>query len=672
MNACSVLLVNPALGLKQRTREDLLRSYLSLGTLAAALQDQVFRQKFARASGRFEPLPETHVRVLNLDGKPQNLGGAGYLRSFLAEEEFRPDLIGMTATSTQLDEAAELARAAAEFVPDALRVIGGPHVSAAPFEFMKKSRFQVACVGEGVETLLDIVAALAEGGIQGLSGVSGIALKNDTGEISLHSAREPILPLNDYPFPSDALPLFLEDIDHGAKNRRDLVYVLAGSGCPYGCIFCAQRAIHVGRVRERSAENLFAEIKNLSLRGFRRFALVQETFLRDKERAGRFCSLVETSGLPIEWTIEARADQLDFETLKKMKRAGLKFLQLGVESGDPAVLKNLGKTIDLGQVTRARDMCEELDIDTAFYMLAGLPGQDWQSILRSALFVKDHLPVNRITRHISTSIAVPYPGTRIYAEKSVRLIGRPSESMNWPGRDGRAHDEEPYAGESGTETDAMVSTEIMEAYGFLDDFGSFLLEAKYNPECTPGERRRAEDFAYRLLYIIGRRTLRDLIIQAQPGLDAAAYREARSDILRRDGGAEAHLRDVLTSTELWPDFFFRFLAAAKFENGFHAMKVLSVPERIRWMKVCGIVWAAGERFSKIGFAVDDEEQGRILQVRLQHIADPELNEFLVNAADGTGCRKVDFRGNTFGLFGIDFDHEQSGLVLMVRSFANMA
>ncbi len=134
-------------------------------------------------------------------------------------------------------------------------------------------------------------------------------------------SREFLFLLDDYPFPSDSLDLFLADINDVEKNGRDLVYILAGTGCPYRCIFCAQHAINQGRIRERSAENIFAETKSLFGKGFRKFAMVQETFLRDPERLARFCSLIENSGLPIEWTIEARADQLDFEKLARMKKA---------------------------------------------------------------------------------------------------------------------------------------------------------------------------------------------------------------------------------------------------------------------------------------------------------------------------------------------------------------
>ena len=281
----------------------------------------------------------------------------------------------------------------------------------------------MVCIGEGVETFIDLTLAFSVHGIQGLETVPGIAYKDEAGAIHSNPPRKLLFDLDDYPFPSESLDLFLDDLHDRGKNTRDLVYVLAGAGCPYRCIFCAQHAINQGRIRERGAENIFAEMEKLFDKGLRKFALVQETFLREPTRVDRFCSLIESSGLPVEWTIEARADQLDFGKLSRMKRVGLRFVQLGIESGDQDLLNTLGKHIHLTQVINVRDWCEELRIDTAYYLLVGLPQQGWQSILRSAIFLKDHLPFNRITRHISTAIAIPYPGTQINEEKTVRLIG---------------------------------------------------------------------------------------------------------------------------------------------------------------------------------------------------------------------------------------------------------
>ena len=674
-------MISPSLAIENYSREDLLRTYLSLGTLASALRDKAFVQKFGHLSG-MPPLfsdPEFQnlsfdVHVLNLACKPPQRTFGEHLESFLKKAGIKPRFIGMTATSTQLDEAAEIAAAAKALAPEALRVIGGPHVSVVPSSFLAQTEYQVACIGEGVETFVDLVLTLLAKGPNALSRVTGIAYREDPSGIHLTPPRKFLFTLDEYPFPSDSLGLFVDDLKDSVRNAGELVYILGGSGCPHRCIFCSQQAIHGGLVRERSAENIFAEIQKLYPKGFRKFAIVQETFFTNTERVKQFCSFIEDSRLSLEWTAEARADQLTFPQLERFKKAGLRFIQIGVETGDQALLESLGKKINLQQVKELRSWCETLQIDTAFYMLVGLPGQDWQSILRSAIFLRDHLPYNRVTMHVSVAVAIPYPGTDIFERGSVRLVNRDPKSLNWPDRNVAVivNEEGEFLGENYTETDLMTADEIMEAYTYLDDFGHFLLHAKYDPTYTSEEHLRAHDFAQRIFYMIERRTIRDLILQAQEEITPEKYRKARAEILQRDNGQEAHLKDVTPQTEQHASTFTHFLADGRFQNGFQVMKRFSVPNRVKWMKVCSLVWAlGGKKSNALRFEQDLEGLGDQFNHRLEEISSAELNHLLEAYEHGLSLQGISSafqaNGNQFRFYKFCFEWDELNSILRIRS-----
>ncbi len=663
-----VLLVNPSLGTTKFSREDLFRSYLSLGTLASALGDRSFLETFGRRSPAFRgpraEVPNFEIKVANLSSRPERQNVEQYLRAFVEET---PALICATATSAQLDEVRDVADAAKRIAPDALRVIGGPHVSVSPEEFLRDSEFQAACIGEGVETLTELAMSFPAVGAAVLPEVTGIAYRDAGGTVHRNSPRDFLFRLDEYPFPSESLGLFVDDASDRNKNARELVYLLAGSGCPHRCSFCAQHAIHGGRVRERSAENIFAEMMKLQSLGFRRFAIVQETFFSTPTRVERFCDLMERSGTPFEWTAEARADQLTFELLKRMGQAGLRFIQIGVESGDQVLLWGLGKGISLDQVQRVRDWCEALKIDTAFYLLVGLPGQGWQSILRSALFLRNHTPYNRITQHISVSVAIPYPGTRIAEEGSVRLVGREPSSLSWPGRncDAGVNEDGVLAGRNFTETDAMTSRGILEAYTYLDDFSAFLLHAKYNPACSPEERVRALDFARRIFAMIERRTLRDLIARAQEDLTPEKYKKARAEMLEKDGGKESSLRNVDGAGEPGSPTLTNFLARIRFGNGYRMMRQLSIPNRIKWMKVCAVAWGlSGSTCELMRF--EREGLGEEYERFLDRIPVLGLNRMLEKLDSGLEAEEITpdiFRvGKEIRMFGFRFTLDSEGLI----------
>ncbi len=677
----AILFVNPSLGTPAYRNEDRLRSYLTLGTLASALRNRSFLKRFALELDRHGSVfncvtsfPQFDVRILNLSEKPDRQSLFDCFADFAAGFGETPLMVGMTATSAQLDEAAEIAWASSEVIPASIRVIGGAHVSVAAADFLNQSLFQVACVGEGVETLTEIALRLANSREVDFGSVAGIVFKDACGHIHKNPLREPLLHLDDYPFPTDSLDLFGDLTADYGNNRHHIVYILSGYGCPHDCIFCAQRAIHGKKIRERSAGNIFEEIGGLVNRGFHKFAFVQETFLNRDRRVAEFCRLITAAGLEVEWTAEARADQLSREQLEYMQSAGLRFIQIGVESGDPALLKQLGKRIDLGRVVRLLDWCRELEINTAVYLLVGLPGQGWQSILQSALFIKDHPPYNRITRHASVAIAIPYPGTNMALTQSVRLSGDRGNQLSWPNRNPNIHvnDAGEFLGENFTETNDMTSHEILEAWLYLDDFCHFLLHALYpeKKERQTYQLAKSMEYADRLLYMIQRRTIRDLIVRARPDQTPAKRRKAHREILFLDKEVETHFKDVTRSTEPVNDIFVRFLSTIEFKNGFDAMKILSIGNRLKWMKLCALVWhLAGRNFNTFEFSQDKEETGVSIDGLLQDLADSRLRECLEQIVNRNAMQlipEIAVSGRTIEAFGFAF-RKANNRILMIDS-----
>ena len=676
-----IILINPSLGTPSFTVEDRLRSYLSLGTLASALIDKTFLMRYARRLGKkklilnsLQDYPDFDIRILNLSLKPDQQSIRSFLVEFCAKFSQTPLIIGMTATSSQLDEAAAVARVAAEIAPAAIRIIGGAHVSVAAVDFLQQTQFQLACIGEGVETLAEIALELSIARDIDFKAIAGIAFKDESGLVHLNSLRAPLLKLDDYPFPSDSLDLFWDDTGSKEDHRHHLVYILSGYGCPHDCIFCAQRSIHDTGIRERSAENIFKEISSLAEKGFSRFAFVQETFLNRNQRIDEFCRLVADAGLTIEWTAEARADQLSYQQLKRMQAAGLRFIQVGVESGDPALLKKLGKHIDLGQVVQLRDWCRELRINTAFYLLVGLPGQGWQSVLQTALFIKDHPPYNRITKHASVSIAIPYPGTKLHQSQSVRLTDNASAQLSWPARNPaiRVNEAGEFLGTNYTETDDLTPHEILEAWLYLDDFCHFLLYAIHTERTEKNSAKLAKsmEFANRMFYMIQRRTIRDLIIRAYPKASCGRRKDAYLEITRMDQDRELHLKDVTAGTEPVFEVLARFLTVGQFLNGFDTMKWLGVGSRIKWMKICALVWQLKHRkVNDFRFADDDQNTGIELERRLLAVDESKLNRRL-SQVDGNPAPEALPDINTsnpyISAFGIKFRNAKNDMVAKRR------
>jgi len=135
--------------------------------------------------------------------------------------------------------------------------------------------------------------------------------------------------------------------------------------------------------------------------------------------------------------------------------------------------------------------------------------------------------------------------------------------------------------------------------------------------------------------MIQRRTIRDLIVRAHSNVTAEKRKAAYSQIVKMDEDVERHFKDVTSATEPAIDVMMRFLAAARFLNGFNTMKWLSVANRIKWMKICAMLWQfmAG-KINAFQFAEDHKETGLAMDRRLQALARIRLNQCLVKIDAG--------------------------------------
>lgn len=118
----------------------------------------------------------------------------------------KPDIVGITNPSTtQLDNAIRISQIVKEIDPQIPTIVGGPHVSACPAEFLKEvEAVDVAVIGEGEYTMLEIVKHYE--GVKSMDGMDGIVYRKD-GEVILNPRREFIRGLDQLPFPS--LPITL-------------------------------------------------------------------------------------------------------------------------------------------------------------------------------------------------------------------------------------------------------------------------------------------------------------------------------------------------------------------------------------------------------------------------------------------------------------------------------
>jgi hypothetical protein len=87
----------------------------------------------------------------------------------------------------------------------------------------------------------------------------------------------------------------------------------------------------------------------------------------------------------------------------------------------------------------------------------------------------------------------------------------------------------------------------------------------------------------------------------------------------------------------------RFLAAVQFSNGFDTMKWLNIGNRIKWMKICTLLWHQKDRkINNFRFDIDDQKTGLDLDRRLQALDELQLNRFLAQIDGGASLESLPY------------------------------
>jgi radical SAM superfamily enzyme YgiQ (UPF0313 family) len=462
-----ILLIQPRLS-TQRAKPTRLPT--GLMSLASALRDKVFiKEFFYRLSKEkfifedFDAYSSFNVEILDLQAESIDFD----LEACLAKSN--PDVVGFTAVSPAIDDVSRVSSVVAKVLPSAIRIIGGPHVSALPAETLKNSNFQIAVKGEGVETFLEVLMELRSDA-PSLSDVNGIYYKDENGKILGNSAATKIMKFEEYPFPGLSVDLlnienYEELVNVDGENQGQAATLFTSRGCPYGkCIYCASKAVFNHKVDFRSAENVFKEIEYLCNKGFRAFYILDDMFTISRKRILELAELIEASDIKISYSMMTRASAIDKEIAGALKRSGCRVAAIGVESGDRRLLDEvIDKNISLDRVKRATQFLKAEGIHVKYFMMLGLPEQDWQSIKQSIDLLLETSPDS-----INASITIPYPGSDLYGDSRIKILNNGKNFEKY------LHEAEPQIKntapiEAVTETNTMTNAEITVARDLMLD-----------------------------------------------------------------------------------------------------------------------------------------------------------------------------------------------------------
>ena len=318
---------------------------------------------------------------------------------------FKPDLIGISQWTHNRHTSLDLARVCRDILPDSTIVMGGGHATFCYEDILTEgSPVDIVIRGEAEATLLELAARLlvtAE-----WQSLAGLAFRRN-GTITVTHLRENLKDLDLLPLPARYL-----DTSIGIDLELQSEFIVTTRGCPSTCYFCSSPDFWGRRIRFRSPAAIVEEIMYIRQKfGLIYFSIRDDTFTADRKRVLEFCELLRKQEVNILWNCQSRVTAIDEELVAEMKRAGCECIQLGVESGSPRILRQLGKNIDPAQIEHACQLIRNIGINLSIFLISDVPGETGDDIRQTFELVRRIHPDDGYVSPLAY-----YPGTQLYKE----------------------------------------------------------------------------------------------------------------------------------------------------------------------------------------------------------------------------------------------------------------
>lgn len=308
-----------------------------------------------------------------LDGWLQPFDAAAFAAQALA---LRPRVAVIRAVTWCLDEsvavATRLRRAGVITIAVGQQV---QHIARCPHPGWRDA-YDLAVAGEPEEVLPKLVAQL-HGGVD-LATLQRRWPAHGGGETAL-VASPGLLP--ELVFSASELAAYPFPFPVRGKPAVRWGYILTAWGCPRPCLHCSAIVRKsVGRpLRKRPVEQVLDEVARLAAAGAQAIAFEDDSLFVNRERFLSLAEGLQRRRLILPWLANARPDELDAECIAAARASGAVLLKVGVDTGAPKLIEQLGKAAD-GEawLAASRHAFSQLDaqgIGAVALLMLGLPGE---------------------------------------------------------------------------------------------------------------------------------------------------------------------------------------------------------------------------------------------------------------------------------------------------------
>ncbi|MCK4311629.1 MAG: B12-binding domain-containing radical SAM protein [Candidatus Cloacimonetes bacterium] len=303
-------------------------------------------------------------------------------------KQFNPDIVGLTAMSFQYQTAVEIAKIIKSIKKKIITVFGGYHVTLA-YELISKSNdinyIDFLIRGEGEVAFNKLVKAIIDRESK-FSEIENLSYKKEGSFV--HNPRSKNLDLNQIKLPKRNIRLTHKYYTFGKK--ADVIET--SRGCTMSCNFCCMPFMYGRTFRKYSMERIIQDIKNAVENGAEALFITDDNAFLNTKHMHNVCDDIIKTGLNnIDYFIQASVHGIasDENLVKKMAKAGFKFVFLGIENVNSEDLDFLSKDKKtLIESEHAIKLLQDNGIIASGGFIVGLPEDSEKAIWNNFHFAR--------------------------------------------------------------------------------------------------------------------------------------------------------------------------------------------------------------------------------------------------------------------------------------------
>jgi anaerobic magnesium-protoporphyrin IX monomethyl ester cyclase len=295
--------------------------------------------------------------------------------------------------------------------PETVTVYGGVFPTYHDRTVLRDHRsVDVIVRGEGEATATAVVQVLHEGGLavpDQLADVPGITVRRASGVVRTPD-RAAIVDLDGYRIGWELIDDWHRYQCFG-KGRAAIIQL--SRGCPHRCTYCGQHSFWK-RWRYRDPEAVADEIRWLhDEHGVRFVTLADENPTTIKQVWVRFLEAMVQRQVDVHFFATIRATDIvrDTDVMELYHRAGIRYVLMGIDTTDPAVIEQVRKRSTTKHDIEACRLLRRHNIHSVIGHIVGLGNETWRDLRQAGRALRkydgDYLNAMYATPHTWTAFA---------------------------------------------------------------------------------------------------------------------------------------------------------------------------------------------------------------------------------------------------------------------------